>query len=771
MKTLLTLFIAVQMLLLVAMPQVLVIPAEATPTEKHAAEILQKNLALVNSKTLPIVTDDQFKGDLSPLFIGKCRNLNEYGFNIDFNALGVGGVRIAKNNRALVLGGNKRGIIYATYSLLQDYWGFRWFAPDCKKIPATLAELPETIDYTYTPPFEYRDTDNRILWGKDATEFTVANKLNGAHVPTAGVENGGYITYSGFVHTFSKLVPLKEFAVTHPEYYSEINGKRVTTLPTQLCMTNPEVVQIVIDRTLELLRKNPDNIVSISQNDGNFSCQCVNCLAVAKKEGAYSGVLIHFLNQVAEAVCKEFPNCQLDTLAYDFTLIPPRHVKPHPNIIIRLCPIGECFGHPLDNCEENKNFINYFKGWAAISNRLHIWEYIINFANCFQPFPNLHVMRENARFYRSNHVVGVYESGSYFTTTGELTELRSYVLAQVLWNPDVSVDTLIKEFTEAYYGAAGPAMQKYIGLLENHLNDGKTHMAINTSAFVYLNDPKLIAASFAALDEARKAVAGSDPVIQKRVEYARLPMLYTRIQLKLDSPEARQKLLDEFERIATDNKVGYIAEGRKLPEWLAIKRSNTDYVEPALGITYLGSKNLAPVIDGVIDETIWQRSPDYHLTHTDGSMLNNPAQVRLLSDDDYLYIAVKVPDDNIICNQREHDSPVWTDDSIEIQVGNRTKNLYYRIIVNAAGVIYDDIIYGPQSWTNPADVKTSRGDKVWYVEARWPLAKVRSAPGDELTFNICRGDWPGPHYSNLITTFRFFRNFEHQAKLYLRQKP
>ena len=55
-------------------------------------------------------------------------------------------------------------------------------------------------------------------------------------------------------------------------------------------------------------------------------------------------------------------------------------------MIVRLCSIECCFGHPLESCSLSGteggqgSFTADLEGWSAISNRLHIWDYTANFA-------------------------------------------------------------------------------------------------------------------------------------------------------------------------------------------------------------------------------------------------------------------------------------------------------------------------------------------------------------------------------------------------------
>lgn len=112
------------------------------------------------------------------------------------------------------------------------------------------------------------------------------------------------------VHTFYPLMPPAEFFDKHPEYYSLINGKRVHQVNknnrkelAQLCLSNKNVLKIVTKRIKDKIRVYPEHLIyDVSQNDYYNPCECDKCQAIVKKEGEESGLMIWFVNQVAEAI-------------------------------------------------------------------------------------------------------------------------------------------------------------------------------------------------------------------------------------------------------------------------------------------------------------------------------------------------------------------------------------------------------------------------------------------------------------------------------------
>lgn len=545
-----------------------VIPDEPTPQEQHAARDLRHHLELITGHALPVWYEKDL-GDRTPLAVGRC----EFAAEIDFEGLGIEAIHIKTDGPALMLAGNRRGVLYATYTFLEDYLGCRWFAPDCSTWPTQGTIEVAEIDHRYLPPLEYRATDYPSSRPGD---FAVRNKYNGT-IHSLDQARGGKISYRGFVHTFNSLVPPERYYEEHPEYYSEINANRIGPGHTQLCLTNPDVLRIATETVRRWIRESPEaTIISVSQNDWHNYCQCAECNALAEHEGSQSGPLLHFVNAIADAIADEHPHIIIDTLAYQYTRKPPRHVRPRPNVAVRLCSIECCFIHPLETDPFNSSFVDDIIGWNEICDRLHIWDYVINYAHSICPFPNLYVLGPNIRFFINHGVTGIYEEACYYSKGSELQELRSYVMAKLLWDPDYDTDRAIDEFCAGYYGAAAPFIREYLNLIhESVQDDPDLHVRIYTHPRQYVK-PEVIEQSKALFDRAEAAVA-DDATLLHRVEVARLPIIYAEITLATGGAFAERgdrlvqeggtdvtALAERFERIARAEGVARVREGGPL---------------------------------------------------------------------------------------------------------------------------------------------------------------------------------------------------------------
>jgi len=541
---------------------VIVIGAKASPSEQHAAQELQTFLAEMSDAKLPIVSDD---GPMRPheIILGDNRHLSQSGIKVNFEKLGDEGFNLRVTDRLVAIaGGRLRGTMYGVYTLLEDYLGCRWFSSDVSRIPKLDCVALGRLNDTQVPALEYREPFYIDAFDAD---WAARNKMNSASA-RLDAPRGGKITYKGFVHTFYPLLPPDQYFAQHPEYFSLVKGKR-TTDGAQLCLTNPEVVRIVTESVRRWLAESPEaNIVSVSQNDCYGWCECDNCKAIDDREGSHAGTMINFVNQIAANIEKDYPNVAIDTLAYQYTRKPPKTIRPRHNVIVRLCSIECCFSHPLatDDYEQNVSFRDDIVGWHKLTDRLYIWDYVTSFAHYLNPFPNLEVLGPNIQFFVNNGVKGVFEEGNYGSLGGELAELRAYLMAKFLWNPDYDQEKALSEFLEGYYGQAAGPIRAYLDMLHEKVKQDHIHMHIWTGPDAkFLTTENLEHAQWLFKSALRRA---ENDQVRLRVQVAQLPLQYVQI-MRLKPGPKRLRLLDEFMAVARQKKITQIREGGPIEQW------------------------------------------------------------------------------------------------------------------------------------------------------------------------------------------------------------
>ena len=417
----------------------------------------------------------------------------------------------------LIWGGKERGTMYGVMSFLERELGVRFYTPKVTVTPKKERYSFTWLNYSEKPGVRVR---NDFYYEAFEPIWAARNRINGAMGYRK--QPGGVECYWG-VHTFYPFVPPEEFFKEHPEYYSQLNGRR-TADRAQLCLSNPDVLRIVTERLKKKIRELPEYLIyDVSQNDWSNPCECGPCQAIVDREGSQSGPVIHFVNQVADSIKAEFPNKFVGTLAYSYTRKPPRTLKPRENVVVRFCSIECCFAHEFVKCPKNESFVKDMKGWAAIASHIYIWDYVVNFSHYIMPYPNFRVLAPNMQFFRDHKAIGIMEQASYQSRGGEFAELRAYLLARLLWNPEAQVEPILNDFMHGYYGRAGQHVRAYFDLLHNRLTP-ETHIHLGLQ-----HDDKLFSDEFVreaeSIFDLAEAVADTEAVRQ-RVELARLPVMY-----------------------------------------------------------------------------------------------------------------------------------------------------------------------------------------------------------------------------------------------------
>ena len=493
----------------------IIIPTHATPDELKAATVLQDYLLQISGAALPVITADKHRRSYE-IILGQNERLDELSAGINYKSLKEDGFVIRTDSlRLIIAGGNEKGTLYGVYSFLEKYLGCRMYSSKVKIVPQQKQIILGKINDQQVPVIGFRDTHYRTTWDAGYTDW---HKLD--HDP-----NGERTDWGMWVHTFNELVPPQIYFQSHPEYFAMIKGAR---LPTQLCLSNPAVLEITVQNLRKKIAQNPAaKYWSVSQNDNRNYCTCDSCKALDEREGSPSGSIINFVNQVAD----QFPDKMISTLAYEYGRHAPKTLKPRDNVNIMLCSIEAYRNKPIKEDTSSAGFVKDVQDWGKISKDIIVWDYVIQFNHLLSPFPNLHVLQPNIQFFAENGVNAMFEQGNR-EVGGEFAALRSYLISKLLWDPYLDIDSVMNDFLSGYYGAAGKAIREYIYVMREQLIKGGKPLRIfgspNEASDTYLT-PAHIAKYNVLFDEAEKLVADSAEILE-RVRIARLPLMYATME-------------------------------------------------------------------------------------------------------------------------------------------------------------------------------------------------------------------------------------------------
>ena len=578
---------------------VIVLSAEPTAVEQTAAKELKEHLDAVTGADFAIVKETEVNVAKPQLVVGNSKRFKELLPDLDLAKIPYDGIVIKSVGKNVVLAGHpQRGTLYAVNTFLEDAVGIRWWTSTESSIPKKpTLEIPEQ-NIEYAPKLIYRHSHFRDVYAhvnpnNNCPVFATRMKCNGEWLAIPP-EYGGHHRYFHFVHSFFLLLPPNKYFADHPEWYSEINGKRQYE-GAQLCLTNDEMRAELTKNALEGLRKNPDaRFISISQEDWQGYCTCAKCKAIDDEEGSHAGTLLRFINKVAEDIEKEFPDVWVDTLAYQYTRKPPKSVKPRKNVVIRLCTIECSFVQPLGEGEQNKALREDMQGWSKIADNLFVWDYTVNFSSYMLPHPNHRVLASNVRFFVENNTIGLYEQGDAHCAAGDFARLKNWVLSKLMWNPSLDENKLFDEFLNGYYGAeAGPIVKEYLTLIHNRAEKSGVYLGIYRTGTEWL-DLETFLKAHTLMEKA--VAAAKEETIRNRLRRDKMPidlvMLkdYYTLRRKADwagrsitLPENPKLLLDDFAARCQEFGVSRYDEGggaAKLKSVLDSLQQRFDYGMP-----------------------------------------------------------------------------------------------------------------------------------------------------------------------------------------------
>ena len=507
----------------------IVLAKDASPSEQTAAEELQSYLEQISGAKLELLSDDSAADHRKVIYVGYSE---KYGIKTGIERPKDGDESFTYRtvgDDLWICGGSNRGTMYGVFAFLENELGVRWYTPECTYIPELKSYTLKKLNHTEKPFIGIRFTDYKEA---QVDDFLAHNKLN-SRWGVVHNEYGGLNGYWG-AHTFGWFVPEGVYFAEHPEYFSLRDGERQTN--SQLCLTNPEVLELCKQGMKRAIEENPDYwVYSLSQNDNQLFCQCEKCQAKAAEYGGQSGLLLWFVNQVADYIKDYYPEKYISTFAYQYTRGVPKNIEPADNVVIRLCSIECCFGHPLAECEHNKPFMDDLRAWSKVAKKLYIWDYVCNFRQYIAPFPNFGVLAPNIKTFKEHNVIGLYEEGVYNTVGGAFAELKAWIIAKLLWNPEQDTYALVRDFIANYYGAAAPYVQQYFDLCES-LVKPDTYLDLFFSETHPVYTEEFMAEATELVDKAREAVENESDEMKHRVDLVRLQMQY--LHLMRHSKEA-----------------------------------------------------------------------------------------------------------------------------------------------------------------------------------------------------------------------------------------
>ena len=398
---------------------------------------------------------------------------------------------VSENNDIYIWGEGRYGNVNAVYDFLKDIMRCRWFTVSGDEmIPRQQRIELDDLDYSIIPTVPKVTINQFSITGVPAlVRFA---RRHGLHTRA-----DGFIGPTG--HAIRSLLPCgqipygkregnlagpyatlkhKAYFKTNPEFFSmNEKGKRVRG--RHYCFSNPELRKEFVKNISKVLTdagydgSPADFSIGHDDRSGKF-CYCQACLALEKQYDHCAGAYFDFVFYVADRIGKKYPNIMLNILAYrkEQTLIPPssEKIKSFPmNVTVCYAPLSADFSKPYTH-PSNRKIADLFKAWGKVAHNIRWSAYPTTYPRPTFNFPltaNIRRGAENINFACANGIVSAYlEFGAGPADAFGFNDLRLYIYSEKLRDINADENVLIREFTDACYGQAAPALRKYLAELE-----------------------------------------------------------------------------------------------------------------------------------------------------------------------------------------------------------------------------------------------------------------------------------------------------------------
>lgn len=524
-----------------------VVADDALPVQKEAAEELAHYVGGVTNRELETVSVAQFSSSKmtgKSFFVGDKaaalalgRDAGPWELEEYLLKTVPGGLVLAGHDGpGSPLSANvPMGSMLATYTLLDDYLGVHWFWPGefGESVPKNPEATIPDFDIRKTPAFEIRSVSlgypgiyHTEIFNEEARKWARRNRL-------------AWVRSAVFGHSWFDAFNLRndETFKAHREWFALVNGKR---RPPQMCTTNPEVINRMVDHVL----KGKQQIMHISPSDGGGFCQCDNCTALDVpgvlsydgKTTQLSDRIFTYANEIARRVGEVNPDKACGMFAYTYYNKPPVKItKLEPNLYLSF--VYQSAAHrDSENLAEWREKV---AGWKKTGAKMVVREGWGN--HYYHDMHFLHydqIIRNLAEAYDQGFVAAYGEGSKNFSAMAP----NYWALTRMLWDPSRNTSGLMDEFFKSAYGPVATEMEAFFGSYNQALNDNwsKRDRRIDTSGIAYANVigawRRLIPE--AAVAEAEKHLAKAEAKVPKgeyadRIGFHRHGHNYTKLMLEL----------------------------------------------------------------------------------------------------------------------------------------------------------------------------------------------------------------------------------------------
>ena len=554
------------------------------------------------------------------------------GANLGYDGLttDTGYKIVREGNSVFIYGKTSNGAANGVYAFLNKYFGYEFYTDEVYTYETVDEVKIKSLEEVFNPDIDYIFASGSAVYGLDYTDNTYPFEYQ----YRLGYATDHYVT-GGNTHNFLTLISEDKYKAEHPNWFTTENwygannwyngqprsGAAASGTFTTLNLSYNDYEMVSTVAGLIAGQVNADNwngrkYFTFSQPDRLGWSTATTSKAVYNKYGTYSAEYIIFMNKLAKYIeenCNLKNEVTLQILAYGAIVEAPAYSDElalysgsKVKVGVMYAPIERNNMLSIDdgtvkgviNEQYNSYYAEQFKKWQALavnSGEIGYWNYSAYTDSFFTPFDSITNKQADYKLAKSLGVKVIKDQGQVgnaVTTGSDWDTLKNYIKVKLAKNVNEDVETLIKNFCDAYYGAASPFMQTLLKTERDWINgtlkdravtSGKSNLGIsggaawiNTSGnkkywdegtkkwyqTSYTYDSSMLTTWYGYIANALEAAKGNTE-LENRVKAEGLTVRYLLAKVYSDTTYGA---FDDIKADAKTIGMRYYAEGKKIDD-------------------------------------------------------------------------------------------------------------------------------------------------------------------------------------------------------------
>ena len=554
------------------------------------------------------------------------------GANLGYDGLttDTGYKIVREGNSVFIYGKTSNGAANGVYAFLNKYFGYEFYTDEVYTYETVDEVKIKSLEEVFNPDIDYIFASGSAVYGLDYTDNTYPFEYQ----YRLGYATDHYVT-GGNTHNFLTLISEDKYKAEHPNWFTTENwygannwyngqprsGAAASGTFTTLNLSYNDYEMVSTVAGLIAGQVNADNwngrkYFTFSQPDRLGWSTATTSKAVYNKYGTYSAEYIIFMNKLAKYIeenCNLKNEVTLQILAYGAIVEAPAYSDELALYSGSKVKVGVMYA-PIErnnmlsiedgtvkgviNEQYNSYYAEQFKKWQALavnSGEIGYWNYSAYTDSFFTPFDSITNKQADYKFAKSLGVKVIKDQGQVgnaVTTGSDWDTLKNYIKVKLAKNVNEDVETLIKNFCNAYYGAASPFMQTLLKTERDWINgtlkdravtSGKSNLGISDGAAwintsgnkkywdegtkkwyqtSYTYDSSMLATWYGYIANALEAAKGNTE-LENRVKAEGLTVRYLLAKVYSDTTYGA---FDDIKADAKTIGMRYYAEGKKIDD-------------------------------------------------------------------------------------------------------------------------------------------------------------------------------------------------------------